>query len=308
MSTPRYLCSTISTTLREYSNKDQDLIKQGFNPSNYTYLSKFPTAIKPNSLSKSIRLTSKQIIENPKRLSPKIKPQRFEWMPDNFGALNEKASEERRIRILKQSEISKQAFKTGVNRRTKNQEGFSSCPPAYISINDPFQGYSDHINRLKWAEECHKLEGDFKNAYRSNPRKQRIVQLLKHIKDKIAQDWASASFDLGLNDEDCVEIRFAEQTVAEKDGLIAYMNVLAKTDTEITDFNLARIVESWGVQQAGKLVFILRPPWGKESLRKKSRSPSYASHSSTGGFIGDLLKKAFSPKKSPKKQNKTNTS
>lgn len=75
---PHYTKATLSASLYEYTNREQDLIRQAFETGNYTYLAKFPHKLKPLSVTNNIKKLSQTLIETP------LKPRAFSLSRNRF--------------------------------------------------------------------------------------------------------------------------------------------------------------------------------------------------------------------------------
>ena len=92
---------------------------------------------------------------------------------------------------------------------------------------------------------------------------------MSYLKGVIAEDWADCNFEIGLNLSDFVEVRFDRDKVDSKEGLVAYMNVLTKSEGKELD----RMPDCWGADIADKIVFLLKPPWLKFRSDRASSNP-----------------------------------
>jgi hypothetical protein len=63
-------------------------------------------------------------------------------------------------------------------------------------------------------------------------------------------------------DDEHVVVRFELATLDSEPGLVAYMNVFARSQHVVSKFQLRKVVEDWNVTPGdGHLYFTFRPPW-----------------------------------------------
>ena len=80
----------------------------------------------------------------------------------------------------------------------------------------------------------------------------------------LEQDWEGYVFEVSLTDDDNIAIRFETISVDSERGLVAYMNVFARTHVLMSKYSLTKLTEDWNAKPGdGGLYFVLRPPWVK---------------------------------------------
>ena len=265
MAEPHYFRETVSSTLHAYTNAPQDLIRQGFGPSNYACIKQLPARLKQLTIRKPLRRESA-----PRATKSVGPPPRLEWMPDSYNNPKTHASKERQDKEAKRRQISPSELRSpGVVKKGKHEQGFAEAPHAFVSVNDPFYAVTDQINRLKWIRDCHVLGGTFRPALKRRVPPPRLAELITAVKKKLEEDWNDANFELGLNPRNMLEVRFEVDSVESSEALAAYMNVLAKTEAALLNFGLTKDTTIWGTLRKGYLVFQFK------FKGTKSRQPTF---------------------------------
>jgi hypothetical protein len=262
---PRYAKPTKSTRLYTYTNNDQDIIKQSFRAGNFSFLARLPTKIRPFGVSAAVRTHSKQnLTAKPRAVSVRRQEKGFEWMPDSYNRKGEALSRIRAESKAKQRTISRKEFVcSGTPDRISTREKNSKS--AYVSINASFSSASDHASRLKWIRDVQVRHGQFRLGRSLDIKQSRsnASEIITVIRRRIAHDWQSTDFDIGLNASDCIEIRFHLASLESTEAMHYYMNVFFNKNAEISVFGLKKLQKKWGLKVGRFLVFELAPAWVK---------------------------------------------
>jgi hypothetical protein len=261
---PRYARPTKSTHLYSYTNKDQDLINQGFRAGNYTFLSKFPAKIKPFGVSAALKSQANATkVHKPRALTVKRVPASFEWMPDSYNLKHQYMRKLREESTKKRRAISSKDFipsGTPSQQKEPHQRNF-------LSVNSSYSSASDHASRLKWIKDTQIKYGSFRagKSLEPNQNKSNAPDIINSIKKKVANDWASTDFDIGMNSAGFIELRFYNNTIESPEGMHNYMNMLINQNPDIGKFRLKKVQNKWGMKLGKFLVFVLAPAWAKVS-------------------------------------------
>jgi hypothetical protein len=255
---PRYATPTKSSKLYTYTNNDQDLVKLAFRGGNFTFLKKFPAKIKPFALTASLNeLSKRNLLKTPRSVSVKT-PKNYPWMPDSFENKFKVTSQMRAESIRKRNMINKRDFVcsgTPTHGRS-NQRGF-------ISINSSYSSASEHSERLKWIKDSKVKHGNFRiGKPEIGPKSPLSAQeIITRIRVRLTEDWKSSSFDIGMNDLKCIEIRFFLKSVENCETMNFYMNTLVNKNQEFLKYCLKKVPHQWGLRNGKFLVFVLAPAW-----------------------------------------------
>ena len=265
---PRYARPTKSNSLYSYTNRDQDLIKQGFRAGNFTFLAKFPTKIKPFGITAALRESSKRVLsQTPRTMSIRKASPSYEWIPDSYNLKQEYMKKARINSLEKRRTISKRDFVcSGTPNKLRERE---LSQRSYISINNSFDSANQHASRLRWIKDIQIKHGDFRmgKSLDNNREKSNSQEIITNIKRKIANDWESADFDIGINNSGCIEIRFFLHSLETSESMHYYMSILINKNQDIGKFGLKKLQTRWGVKQGKYLIFALSPAWIKPPPR-----------------------------------------
>lgn len=270
---PKYARPTKSTQLYTYTNRDQDLIKQGFRAGNFTFLARIPKKITPFGVSAALREHSKRnITEKPRSVSVKRPSLQYEWMPDSYNLKRDFLKKVRQDSLKKRKSISKRDFIcSGTPDKMRSRE---STPNSYVGINTSFSAMQDQASRLKWIKDIQIKHGNFNTGrslvtYQNKSTAQEIITSLKR---KISSDWNETNFDIGLNNTNSIELRFYMKSVENLESMNHYMNVLINKNQDISKFCLRKVPNTWGMKMGKFLVYILAPAWVRLPISQLTHS------------------------------------
>ncbi|OMJ66248.1 hypothetical protein SteCoe_36970 [Stentor coeruleus] len=260
MVSPRYENPTISTTLYEFTNREQDLIRQAFNSKNYTYMYKLPAQFSPSRVSESIKSVTEDKVKTrfssvPKKLSSQ------KWVPDAYENLKKKKFQDFTDSVKKQREISPTDFKKAGNCKKLKYEHLNGQIFTYKE--DSFSAAEQQANRIKWIKKSNYIQKEFKSPVKSSfsIAKNRIKEIISLIHNKITKDWKGIEFTIEYSSCDLIEIKFFIDSIENKKALHSYMNNLQEKDNDIQEFSLKKILSSWGIVSDCFVIYFLSPPW-----------------------------------------------
>lgn len=278
MASPRYVNPTISATLYEFTNREQDLIRQAFNSKNYTYIYKLPTQFSPSRVSESIKSVTEDKVKSrfssvPKKLSSP------EWMPDAYENLKKKKFQDLTDSVKKQREISPTDFKRAGNCKKLKYESLDGQLFNYKE--DSFNAAEQQAHRIKWLTNSHCIQKEFKSPVKSSfsVAKNRIKEIISLIQGKITKDWKGIEFTIEYSSCELIEIKFFIDSVENKKALHSYMNNLQEKDNDVQEFSLKKILSSWGIISDCFVLYCLSPPWVR--MRNSDALTTLFPHSSS---------------------------
>ena len=261
MQSPKYLNPTISTTLHEFTNHEQDLIRQAFNPVNYTYMSKLPHKISPSQVSRSIKNTTLERLNYRHSSVPKKPTAEFPWLPDSYDLTKLARNKDMQESLEKQRKISPGIFKNPGNQKKLKYEEL--CGDKFMYSLDNFNAVSEQASRIKWIQSSQCVSKEFKSPQKNDYKvgKNRIREVIRIIDRNIEKNWKGLQFFIEVSAQELIEVRFAMSSVENRKALHSYMNVLQETDMYIQEFLLKKVMDKWGVVAEGWLCYSLAPPW-----------------------------------------------
>lgn len=260
MQNPKYTKGTISTNLYEFTNREQDLIKQAFSPVNYTYMSKLPHKISPSKVSESIKNTTLDRINKRYMSVPKANNE-FPWFPDSYDLSKLQRNKETQDSLKKQMRISPQQFKPpGIHKKLKYEE---LAGDTFKYFEDSFNSVSDQTNRVKWIRSTQYISKEFKSPQKNDYKvgRNRIREVIKLISKNIRNDWENLLFSVDFTVQELIEIKFSMSALDNRKALHRYMNMMQENDMYVQEFSLKKVMEKWGVLIDGFLFYALSPPW-----------------------------------------------
>eukprot|EP00164_Ancoracysta_twista_P003356 GFYU01004483.1.p1 GENE.GFYU01004483.1~~GFYU01004483.1.p1 ORF type:complete len:364 (-),score=97.16 GFYU01004483.1:109-1200(-) len=284
-----YAAPTAGSQGKNYFNKEQDVIRDAFNPSNFQTLRALPAHIKHH---KVIDAVERQIEGNrngtgtnliafktsrPKgSLSSKGLFWEFNYEPVPYNLADEIARKEKERHMEKIEELGANEFRpAGDQRKLKYEEVFEEKDPddpyesTYPFSSDPFSATEDATQREKWLQESKILHGPFVPAGKSgvnNSSKLLLPTIMESLERTIIEDWKDLLFTISVTEQELLEIKMKKSTIESMLGITTYMNVLARTNPTIQQHKFKKVVEQWNVDKGdglGYLYFAFRPPWVK---------------------------------------------
>lgn len=135
----------------------------------------------------------------------------------------------------------KEFISSGTPNKLKERD--SSSERSYVSINNSFNSANDQAARLKWIRDVKIKNGSFRlgKSIDASKNKNNSYEIITLIRKKIASDWQSTDFDIGVNKAGLFEIRFFMNTVESNESMHYYMNILINKSLDIGRFCLKKV-------------------------------------------------------------------
>lgn len=284
---PHYALPNFSVVLPTYSNHESDVIAQAFRIGNYVSLHDLPGRIKPGQVSRG---RFQKILENRQaseyaevpagrfQSKPKLFSD-FEYLPSPYSIVDEIQAAER---LEHQAAVEKVGHKKAfvladTSIKLKYDDAFHGGIPPYKDDADPYECADDQALRHKWLREAQILAGPFRPAGRvkgptgeaatERPCTKDMREIVEFLRQDIDADWEDYNFIVCATDDEHVVVRFELSTLDSEPGLVAYMNIFARSNTNVANYKLTKVVEDWNVTpHDGHLYFTFRPPWVKARI------------------------------------------
>lgn len=202
--------------LYEYTNKENDIVRNAFRTGNWDSLRDLPNDLKPFNVQQQIsrrlqleELHSSMVSQN-KRIAREILKengglfQRFEWMKDPYYLSQANLSKERQDANDKM--ITDRPFNPAQVKRALRHEypflGLNEVSTyTFLSQNDPYEASRDEKLRALWIEECKNLYGPFKPSGSQKPlsivAKSQLREIVDVLKRLLLSDWNDVNFVIG---------------------------------------------------------------------------------------------------------------
>lgn len=249
-----YTKPTKSTNLYEFTNREQDLIRQAFNSKNFTYISKLPASISPSRVSESYKQTS---IANTslRHNSVPRKSYEFQWMPDEYDLAKMHQRVENEKSRNKQGVISPKNFKNPGNAKKLKYQDLDGNNFSYSE--DFFENVSQQATRIRWLKESRFINKEFKSPVKSDyyVSRGKAKEILNCVKSIIEKDWPEIKVSVVYGVSGLVEVKFSGEV--NKAALHSYMNVFHIKQ----EFMLKKDMSQWGAEMGDSIYYTLCPPW-----------------------------------------------
>ena len=156
--------------------------------------------------------------------------------------------------------------------KLKYEDSFGDTFNVFRSGADPYERADDQALRFKWLQDAQILCGPFRPSGRVKgqtgqaasemPSRQSLPAMVEQLREAIEDDWGEYAFLVCSTDDEHLVVRFELSTLDSEPGLVAYMNVFARSAHVISKYQLRKMVEDWNVTPGdGHLYFTFRPPW-----------------------------------------------
>jgi len=302
---PHFALPNFSVVLPTFSNHESDVITQAFRIGNYVSLSSLPNTVRPGQVSRS---RFQKILDNrqpsdaePTAYKPKAKYfSEFEYMPSPFSMADEVAKVERLASEAKVREAGHTAtFRmSDTSVRLRYEDAFGNDLDTGGNA-DPYERADDQALRFKWLQDAQILAGPFRPAGRVKgqmgqaasemPSRASMPHIVDQIREAIEEDWSEYAFLVCSTDDEHVVVRFELSTLDSEPGLVAYMNMFARSNRVVNSLMLRKVVEDWNVTPGdGHLYFTFRPPW----VATRMTDAFFALHPEQRVFQDPRLKRA----------------
>lgn len=251
-----YAKPTTSTQLHEFTNREQDLIRQAFNSKNFTFISKLPASISPSRVSETYKKTS---IDNVSRRFSSVPRQAYEfkWIPDSYDLFKKKKFEELNESKTRQGHISPTGFKNpGTGKKLK----YEDIDGKFFSYTeDCFNSVEQQTARVKWLNQSKYIQKEFKSPVKNDYYVSRIrnKEIVSSLVSTIQTDWPRCKFEVSCIDSGLIEIRFELDSSINKKSIHSYMNMLHNRQ----EFMLRKDLSCWGAEIINTINYSFIPPW-----------------------------------------------
>uniref|UniRef100_A0A7S4B770 Uncharacterized protein n=1 Tax=Chrysotila carterae TaxID=13221 RepID=A0A7S4B770_CHRCT len=279
---PHYALPNFSTVLPTYSNHESDVIAQAFRIGNFLSLQDLPSRIKPGQVSRSRcqkildnRQPSDAATDPSARYQPKPKLfSEFEYMPSPYSIVETIHAQERAEQkaSLEKAGHKKPFVLADTAVKLKYEDGFHGGIRPYKDTPDPWEAADDQALRHKWLQDAQILAGPWRPSGRVKgstgeaateiPCAKSLPEIIESLRKDLESDWEDYDFIVCSTDDEHIVIRFELSTLDSEPGLVAYMNIFARSNSNVNKNKLSKVVEDWNVTPSdGFLYFTLRPPW-----------------------------------------------
>jgi len=275
---PHYALPNFSVVLPTYSNQESDVITNAFRVGNFVSLHDLPHHVKPGQVSRS---RFQKILDNrqesTENKAPHSKPAQFstfEYVPSPYSVADDIARNNR----LRSEELKKEAGHTApfmmsdTAIKLPHEDGFGGLFNPFKGGADPYERADDQALRWAWLQDALIMSAPFRPSGRVKgqagqsaseiPGRQNLPEIVDRMRASIEEDWEEYGFLVCSTDDEHLVVRFELSTLDSEPGLVAYMNIFARTNDVVAKYTLKKVVEDWNVTPGdGHLYFTFRPPW-----------------------------------------------
>ena len=300
---PHYALPNFSVVLPTYSNQESDVITNAFRVGNFVSLHDLPYNVKPGMVSRSrfqkILDNRQETLENKQPHSKPAQFSTFEYVPSPYSVADDIARNKR----IRSEELMKKAGHTApfvmsdTRIKLPHEDGFGGQFNPYKREADPYERADDEALRWAWLQDALVMSAPFRPSGRVKgmcgqsaseiPGRQNLPEIVDRLRATIEEDWEEYGFLVCSTDDEHLVVRFELSTLDSEPGLVAYMNIFARTNEVVAKYNLKKVVEDWNVTPGdGHLYFTFRPPW----VVSRPLDTFYALHPEQRSFQDPRLK------------------
>jgi len=284
---PHFAIKTITHSAPEFSNNEQDVIRQSFSTGNHTWMKEaLPVELGPDA----INLLRRQRMERNRLAEPVPQTwskmtqlwgggfyQEFEYMPDPYDRKFDR-DRDQRIRSLEEREkIANHEF------RYASQEKRMKHEPLIQDLRKkeqyPYLG-GDHDEEIPCRHAPHRtprwldpvVSGRHWDHEAGGPEpivsdvsfmagkgsglndnscmsRMTLPTMVQRLQSRLDADWEDTTVVVSATDQDLVQIAFHMASVDSERGVLAYMNVLSKDVDLLAGLGLQKVSQLWGLKR-----------------------------------------------------------
>lgn len=282
---PHYAMNTISHVAPEYSNAEQDTIRQSFNTGNHTWMKEaIPVELGPDAVNslRRHRMERNRLAEPVPQTWSKMTQlwgggfyQEFEYMPEEYKDRNAGFSS-RQVDPQKRGLIANHDWRHNSHERrlkhepllSKNMGGDNETYPylggdkdAELEASKLFlrsvAGSSSRPTKSRGGSstsEAQPLPNSSMLAGRgkglednSLSSRKTLPTMVLRLQKRVDEDWEGSTVVVSATDQDLVQVAFHMHTVDSERGVVAYMGVLSK-DVD-GSLGLRKVSQLWGMKR-----------------------------------------------------------
>ena len=278
-SLPHHQVPNFAAILPDYTNMEQDYIRQAFSRTSFVSVRDLPSNFRPSATARAMANkmnTNRRSVANVDAAAVNNRHSTaaregvfstFDYVPSRYSLADELRTKDRLESEAKMLDIGGRDFvPSGLPKRQKYEDIFENPEYRFPYMGDAFEAASDQQLRAKWIENAKVLHGPFvptsSKAALGKPTRIMLPDLVRELHLAVAKDWNEVAFEVMTTEDDHVAIRFLLEDVTSPRGLAAYMNVLASTSHIVTKYQLTKVVEDWNSRPGDNyLYYMFRPPW-----------------------------------------------
>lgn len=273
---PHYSLTTVSNSAADYSNQEQDVIRQAFHTGNYTWMKELlPVEIYPES----VNFLRKKRMEHNRLVKTSRQPMtwtrmtslwgggyyfEFEFMPDPYDAknvLDKQFVKEQKDRVKQvghpqnwqlPSQVARLKHEPMVITKDEIMDPRKKETLPYLGVErsvDKEASSSKEPSVLIQQPSFRAGRGAGLNDDGKFSRVGVQPQIVHKLQDKLNEDWDDVTVLISVTEQDMVQIAFEMKSVDSERGVMAYMNILSKDCELVNALGLRKVSQLWGVQR-----------------------------------------------------------
>lgn len=272
-SVPHYALPNKSHEAAMYVNREQDMVRQGFQTGNFRSIHSLPTEFRygyviesaANHVDSNITSAIYHAPHGSYKVYGKNKVfEEFKYIPSPYNLADTLKRKEDVAAAEKRKEICP-------DRTFTYSSGDASMPyfdpEEEVKYADPIDAAKDKKLREKWLEQSKILHGPFKpntdkTLQSSNRNEALLPDMMRLLATLIDEDWTDTEFQIYRDEEDLIVIEFELESVDSEKGLLAYMNRIISLNDEVSQYALSKVSELWNHKAGdGSIYYALKPSW-----------------------------------------------
>mgnify|MGYP000074998994 CR=1 FL=1 len=274
-SVPHHQTSNFAAILPDFSNMEQDYIRQAFSKTSFVSVRDLPTRFKPTATARAL---AAKIDANRRSLDAASVSKRnqgpggggvfstFEYIPSRYSLADEIKTKERLESEAKRLDVGGRDFIcAGRSKKMKYEDTFDNPEYRFPYMGDAFEGARDQTLRAKWIADAKILHGPFVpsgKSTQSGTTRILLPDMVRELHSVITEDWGDHFFEVLSTEDDNIAVRFKLSELRSERGVVAYMNVMCASNRIIDKHKLKKVLTDWNTKPGdGFLYFIFRPPW-----------------------------------------------
>lgn len=255
---PHYAAPTQAVQLPEYANTEAEMIRASFSTGNYRMISHLPTELRAHHVSEATANRIDDNITSAYFVAPHGSYRKFggkdslfstfDYAPEEYSLASKLLTQERKTKEDKRLKVNPLPFLYSTPRPLVHNQlaGLPSFDAnAQFSGLDPYESSEEHQRRQAYLESQKILHGPFVPSHGSRSIgddkviRMKLPDIIAKLMAELDQDWGDTSFQIYCDEEDLIIIQWDLATIDNQKGLLAYMNMFVKTNSQSTRLQFA---------------------------------------------------------------------
>eukprot|EP00928_Gymnodinium_smaydae_P063517 TRINITY_DN47070_c0_g1_i1.p1 TRINITY_DN47070_c0_g1~~TRINITY_DN47070_c0_g1_i1.p1 ORF type:complete len:434 (-),score=86.29 TRINITY_DN47070_c0_g1_i1:43-1344(-) len=279
-----YMQRTVACSAPEFSNQEQDIIRQSFSAGNHTWMKQsLPVELGPDSVHqlRRQRMEQSRLAEPLPHTWSKMTQlwgggcmQEFEYIPEEYDRQRALLRSQRAESAQRRGQISQSDWRhTSQEKRMKHEaliadprvretypylggdkdQELNTSAPSWLrngsSLGAVSGGATSGVGGQAAASSFLAGKGSgLSDGSRGS--RMTLPTIVKRLQGRLEKDWEDTTVIVSATEQDLVQVAFDASTVDSERGVSAYMSVLSKDPELLGPMGLCKVSQLWGLKRS----------------------------------------------------------